>query len=115
MLALLCTATVTVGVICGNRIKQISEKVDALIQTSSGDISREQNKVTLRALQKDWRALAPFLRATVHAREIERIDELLAAAEGALAGDDQALCLSILHRIRSSLEDIWYTVHLPRF
>ena len=112
-LTLICVLVILGAVFCGNRLSHIEKEARAL--TSAGEtlpLSDAQEKLT--HLTDEWESFARFLRLTVHTHELERADDLLSLAKGALIGGDRALFLSAMHRLCAVLGDLDHTVRYPR-
>lgn len=107
MLVIIC------ALFCGSRLGHIEEEARAL--TKAGEaLSFSDASEALSHLSKEWEGFARFLRLTVHTHEIERADDLLSLAKGALIGEDRALFLSAMHRLCAVLADLEHTVRYPR-
>ncbi len=112
-LSLISILVVWCALFCGSRLGHIEE--DARILTRAGEsASYSDASESLSHLTEEWERFSRFLRLTVQTNEIERADDLLSLAKGALIGKDRALFLSAMHRLCTVLADLEHTVRYPR-
>lgn len=112
-LVLICALVVLCAVFCGSRLEHI-EKEARTLTAAEESVSFAAAYDALTHLTEEWDGFARFLRLTVHTQEIERADDLLSLAKGALLGEDRALFLSTMHRLCAVLADLEHTVRYPR-
>ena len=113
-LTFLCMLVTVCAFFCGSRLGHIEEEARALAHKGE-EISYSSALESLEHLSAEWDGFSHFLRLTVHSHDIERADDLLALAKGALIGEDRALFLSTVHRLCAVLADLEHTVRYPRF